>query len=683
MLDLPKLTSKKAAPLRAPPPVPVTGWQPPREFPDLRGASVMAVDVETYDPDLDDFGPGWGRNRGHMVGYSIAAEFGHGRRFKCYVPFRHQFNGEQHLNCDSGPALAWCKAMIESPVPKVLTNAIYDVGWLKHEGINIGGELYDVQFAEALLDERGDTALDYLAHKYLGEGKPTNLLYQWLASYYGGKPNDRQRANIYRAPPSLVGHYGEADATLPLDIIRYQWPLLQEQGLIPLFRMENKLIRLLVKMRWQGVQINGGYAEQLYSEFGVSIAEAHRKFFSDFGMRANASSGDDLARVFDYHGVRYPKTAGGSPSFTKDWLKNLEHPLGVAVNWIRELEKLQSTFVRSYLLDSSINGRIHCSFHPLRGTDGGAKTGRYSSSKPNLQNIPVRSKEGQKIRKAFIPFSGHECWEKNDYSQIEYRMLAHFAVDDGDGSANLLRDNYINNPLADYHDTVYDNVCPYMGWNPLDEALRKDKRRPIKNTNFGLLYGQGQAKLARTMGFTDAQANEFFNAYHSGAPYVKPTMRECATEVHAFGYVTTLLGRRTRFDLWEPSTRKFDEETRLAFRYETALQYYGSAIKRAYDYRAVNYKFQGSAADVMKIAMVQCDEAGIFDVTGVPVLTVHDELDISVIDNSPYRNEAHRAMVYTLENAVKCRIPIRVDGFGVLAKDGKQKNRGSNWGEIG
>lgn len=681
-LVLPAGVMKKAAPIKALPPVPQTGWRPPTEFPDLRGATVIAIDTETKDPELLDYGPGWGRNRGHIIGFSMCAEFGNGQRWIGYVPIRHEFPGENHLNCNVANSLAWLKAMMETPIPKVLTNGIYDVGWLAQEGIYIQGELYDVQYAEALLDERGETNLDWLATKYLGRGKDTNILYEFLAKAYGGKPNESQKANFYRAPPSLVGHYGEDDAWMPLDILRHQWPLLQEQGLIELFKMECGLIRLLVKMRMQGVRVDRKFAEELYVEFDVELAKERKKFFEQFGVHVNVNSPDDLAKVFALQGVAFPRTEGGAPSFTKDWLKNLEHPLGKAVNQQREYLKLQSTFIKGYLLDSSVNDLVHCSFHPLRGAFGGTITGRFASSSPNLQNIPKRSKIGKRIRNAFIPHLGHAWWEKNDYSQIEYRMLAHFACDDGDMSADALRQSYIDDPDTDYHNKVYAAVCAVMGWDYNDVATRTQYRPYVKNTNFGLLYGQGIRKLMATMGFTKEQADNFFAGYHAAAPYVKPTMKMCEDEVHQFGYVRTILGRRTHFDLWEPLNRDFTEESRQAVRFEIALERWGSAVKRAYGYRAVNYKLQGSAADMMKIAMYECDRQGVFDVTGVPVLTVHDELDFSVIDESPMRNEAHRHMVHIMEHALPCRVPIRVDGYGKLTADGKQANRGVNWGAI-
>lgn len=678
-LDLDPGIKRKEAVLKELPPIPRTGWKPPSEFPDLRGASLMSVDTETKDTGLLEHGPGWGRKQGHIVGLSIAAIARNGERWCGYFPIRHEVSPWE--NCNSKNVLAWAKAQLETDIPKTGANLMYDVGWLAEEGIKPGGPLYDVQYAEALLDEAGTTNLDFLSLKYLGKGKNSAAMYDWQARAYGGAPNGKQRKNIYRTPPSLVGHYGEGDAADPLDILPMQWALLHEQGLLDLYIMECKLTRLLIKMRQTGVRVDLGYAEQLYHELGGNIAQLEQKFAHDYGQRANFNSSPQLGPLFEAQGIKVPRTEAGAYSIQKVWLEALkdEAPIAADVLQLREYDKLRSTFVRGYILEGNVNGRLHCSFNPLRTDKGGgeagsqgAKTGRFSSSDPNLQNIPSRSKVGKRLRQAFVADYGHKDWLKADYSQIEYRMLAHFAVDDGDGSADKLRAHYNEDPTADYHDVVYDRVCPYMGWDVNDKELRKFKRRPIKNTNFGLLYGQGQGKLARTMNFTPAQAKEFFNAYHEGAPYVKPSMQMCADEVHRYGYVRTILNRRTRFDLRQPFTWDRGEDLPDPRSYDDAIRLWGSNIKRAYDYRAVNYKFQGSAADMIKQAMVLLDESGVFDYTGVPKLTVHDELDWSRIDDSPGQVEAYRYIRHVMETAIPLRVPVRAD-----------PDIGANWGECG
>ncbi len=296
--------------------------------------------------------------------------------------------------------------------------------------------------------------------------------------------------------------------------------------------------------------------------------------------------------------------------------------------------------------------------------------GRFASSDPNLQNIPSRTLLAKRVRECFVPDEGHLCWRKFDFSQIHYRLLAHYAVDNGDGSADELRARYNNDPKTDYHMDVYRKVAPFLGWRFTDEDEIKIKRRPIKYVNFGLLYGQSAKSLAFKAGFTGAQADEFFKAYHAGAPYVKPTMEEIGREVQKFGYVSTLLGRRIRFEEWEPVKRDWDDEEFKPLPYNAAIAKWGSGIKRAFEYRGVNYKSQGSEPDIMKTAMRNLWNSGVFNYVGVPSITVHDELDWSVPDDSPVTNEAFDYIQREMANAVKLRVPVFAD-----------RSSGPSWGK--
>lgn len=685
--DIPVIR-KKGITLGVPPPFADTGWRPPQYFPNLSNAIVIGFDVETYDPELLTHGPGWARGVGWIVGFSIAALDRRGDLGRWYFPVRHTV--EPEYNLDPKKCFAWLKTQLETPhIHKSGQNLLYDIGWLTTEGIHVEGELSDSSFAEALLDSDPTTNLDYLAHKYLDKGKEANTLYQWLANAYGGAPGQGQRANIYRAPPRLVGPYGEADASLPIEVLQVQWPLLVEQNLTDLFKLECNLIRLLVRMRLQGVTIDINATEKLYRELQMEVRELYGKLSHMTGRNVESvNSGAQLAPLFDAVGIAYRKTKDGNPSFTKEWLKEQHHPLPDLINSIRELEKLSGTFVKSYMLEGHTNvgnnlGKIYCSFNPLRSDDGGTLTGRFSSSDPNLQNIPARTKAGKKIRAAFVKNYGHFAWEKCDYSQIEYRMLAHFATSTNKDlrkraieiqACEALRDSYRNNPKMDYHENVYAQVAPIMGWEyPDPDADRKAMRRkPIKNVNFGMVYGQSEKALAFKAGMDKDQASAFFKAYHDAAPYVRATMAAISEEVQKFGYITTILGRRVRFDLWEPSYYDDDAGFRPALSLQRALNAYGPRIRRAYAYRGVNYKLQGSGTgDVIKNAMVKCYNDGVFDVIGVPLLQVHDELDFSVIDDSPMQNEAYRYMHHVLQTATPCNVPIMVD-----------HGRGDNWASI-
>jgi DNA polymerase I-like protein with 3'-5' exonuclease and polymerase domains len=673
LFDTDELALKKFAGLRMHAPIPDTGWRPPEHLPDLTDARAIAFDTETKDPELEQAGPGWGRGpgKGHIVGVGVCALARSGERWRAYLPVRHEV--EPETNMDPAAVFRWLKQQLETRhIPKVGANLLYDVGWLTTEDIYVEGDLHDVQFAEALIDDTAFVALDILAKKYLGEKKETDLLYDWIRqSYKPGK--GKERAFIYKTPPRLVGPYGEQDADLPIRIIDCQYPLIEQNGLSYVYKLEHDLIRLLVKMRLRGVRVDLRKAEQLVHTLKGRIGQLYKKFADQYGVAVSSmGSSQQLAKVFDKEGVSYPKTEKGSASFRKEWLDALEHPLGDSINEIRKLEKCVGTFLEGYILEKSIpdgSGRygvLHGSLHPLKDDDNGAKTGRFASSDPNLQNIPIRTDEGKLIREAFVPHEGCIAWEKDDYSQIEYRMLAHYAVDNGDGSAERLRQSYRDDPKTDYHLYVQGNVKTLTGI--------EIPRRPIKNINFGLVYGQSQKSLAYKAGFTKQEADAVFNAYHKGAPYVKPTLRAIAEEVQREGCIRTIINRRVSFPLWEPNYKvgKPGEERPTPLPFHMAVREYGSNIKRAGDYKGVNYKLQGSGTgDVIKVAMRECDQSGVFDFIGVPMLQVHDELDFSVYDDSPQQQEAYKYMRHTLANSMRCSVPILVDS-----------KRGEHWGAI-
>jgi DNA polymerase-1 len=555
--------------------------------------------------------------------------------------------------------LAWLKDSLADPKqPKVGANLTYDYGWLCSEGVTMAGELIDVQFAEALLDERAHVSLDILGQKYLGNGKETADLYQWLSDWFGGAVGSGQRKHIYRAPPRLVGPYAEGDVDLPMRLAPILYQHLHNEGLTELFSMECRLIRLMVEMRLAGVTVDIPKAQLLADDLLTREKTLQEKLDYFAGQRVDINSSTSLASAFDRFGIPYGKTPKGAPSFTKDFLGLVNHPIGEIIREIRKLAKLRGTFIQSYLLDSHINGKVYGQFHQLRGDDGGTRSGRLSSSTPNLQNIPSRDDElAPLIRGMFIPDYGHQQWRKYDYSQIEYRFLIHYAVGPGSEEARRL---FNEHPDTDYHEMALDLVGPEAGWDVSTPELRKKHRRPIKNINFGLIFGMGVPKLTASLGLSQVEGKDLFAAYHKGVPFAKPTMDACSAEALAVGNITTILGRKSRFDLWEPKKWQGGADGgSLGLSYQQAILRYGGDIRRAFTHKALNRRLQGSAADLMKKAMLICYEQGIFAATGVPRLTVHDELDFS---DPGGRDEAFEAMKYVMETAIPLKIPVRADG---------------------
>lgn len=560
------LALRRHARLKALPPVVDTGWRPPTEFPNLSGATIISFDTETKELDFDN-GPGWARQQGHIIGLSVGARDNLGNQGAWYFPVRHEV--DPHLNLDSRNVFGWANEVLSTQTRKVGANLTYDIGWLGEEGVTVNGPLEEVQFAEALIDSDAFVALDILGHKYAGRGKATSGLFEWVREAYPNTPISKWKSDLWRTSPMLVAPYAIEDALLPIDVMLKQAPILAREQLEYVYRLECDLIPLMIRMRREGVSVNVPQAEQMLGELKTETQALYKRVFYEYGYNITASDSNNLGRLFDHVGIPYPRNRptatnlAGSPSVRKEWLAALTHPLGDLINEIREHEKICGTFLESYILSKNVKGKLFPQFHQMKGDENGTVVGRYSSSDPNLQNIPSRTDLGKRVRTLFEYDIGHFNWKKFDYSQIHYRILAHNAVDDPKGpfgGAEALRQSYRLDPKMDYHQQVYMNVAPLMGWSITDAGIIKQKRRIIKNVNFSLLYGVGMDAMIfkYLIGMSKDEVKRFFDNYYLGAPYVKPTMQAIANEVQSLGYVTTLLGRRIRFNLWEPIKKNYD-----------------------------------------------------------------------------------------------------------------------------
>lgn len=656
-----ELSKRQRVQLAELPRTPETNWRPPRDYPNISQAIAIGFDWEVKEDDFE-HGPGWARGKARICGGSLDFLYADGRVVTEYRPIRHTVDTE--LNLDVGNTIRFWRDALATSVPKFGANVIYDIGNAEDEGIQVNGELHDCQFAEALLDEEGLVDLDYLGQKYLDQGKETNQLYAWCAKAYGGKPTGSQRENIYRSSPKLAGPYGEGDARMPRAILSKQWPRLKTEGLLDLYRLECDLIPLYVAMRRQGVRVDVARAEKIYARLGPEIAAQYKKVHEITGVRAESTVGGDIKKIMGSLNIHGPLTDNGNESFNKEWLNQLEHPIAEVILEIRKLEIVRNTFLKNYIIEGNTNGIIHCEFHPLRNDEGGTRTGRFSSSNPNLQNIPVRTTLGKEVRKCFIPFEGHVSWHKGDFSQIQYRALAHYGV--GPGSDEL-RAEYVRKPDTDYHDRTQAMVKSIVGI--------LIPRKPIKNLNFGIMFGAGKRKVKRMMQLdsddiiTDQQTELFYVSYHKANPYIKATLDFLGNGAATRGYTSSLLGRRTRFNSWEPAITNY-EDRQPGLHYQEAIRMYGQ-IKRAGTHKAISGLLQGAEGDIMKSAMLRAWKEGVYKVTGVPTLTVHDEKGFSVIDESPTQNEAYKYMHWIMENTLTMRVPI------LYAAD-----RGPTWGDI-
>jgi DNA polymerase I-like protein with 3'-5' exonuclease and polymerase domains len=647
--------------VRAIPPIPENGWTAPKEFPRLADVPLLALDTETRDVALTTKGPGWrreGDEGAHIVGIAVGTPDG-GR---WYFPMRHTVAPEQ--NMDPGHVLAWAKDNLCTPgQTKVGANLMYDVDALWTEGVPVTGPFIDVQFAEALLDEnRFSYSLDNLLADYFGEGKVKAELQSWAERAYGDV--ESYRANIWRCPPCLVGPYAEGDVDGPLRLWAAQQEKLASEDLTELFAMETGLVEPLVHMRQRGVRVDVEYAKRLDDELTAAIDLLDVKIAAIAGRPISTTAGGDLVRLFDAAGVQYPKTPTGKPSFAKEFLERCGHPVAMLVVERRKLAKYRDTFVRGYVLDLHVNGRLHALFHPLKGDENGTVSGRFSSSLPNLQNIPARDPVwGPKLRALFIPEDG-ELWGRHDWSQIEYRFLAHYARGP---SGVVVRRQYNADPTTDFHEMTLDMVAPAAHWDVSTPDLRKQRRKPVKNINFGLCYGMGQDKLTSDLGLSESDGADLFRTYHSAVPFVKATYDDVSGKARQRGWIKTVSNRRARFNLWEPRFRGSDKEKK-ALPYDKALDAYGGRMVRAFTHKALNRLLQGSAADLMKAAMLMMWKAGVHRTLGHMLLTCHDETGHSV-PQTPEGREALDEVKHIMETCMELRVPIIAE-----------QSTGPNWG---
>lgn len=621
-----------------------TDYVPPT-YRSINGLKRIGLDIEGHDPDIETLGPGAHRADGRVCGVAIA----YSKTDASYYPTAHD-TGPNVENPDAFYAqFREEAAAFEGEM--VGTNLQYDLDWLRerHGVIFPKAKFRDVQIAEPLLDENKlSYKLNVLAKEHLNKVKSD----EDLIRIYGGAYIE----NMHLVHPAHAAIYGAGDVTLPWEIMDKQEALLEADGLTELFRIESALFPLLLEMRHRGVRIDLGKAQQSYDALKAEEADIVARLNDMAGVSVDIWSADSIALAFDALGLEYVRTRAGKPSFTKEWLGASESEVAKLIVEARQNSKIAGTFIKSYILDSHVNGRLHCMFNQLKSDEGGTVSGRFSSSNPNLQNIPARHPVlGPLMRSMFIPEEGM-LWGSLDWSQIEYRMLVHYAsVTKGIDASNAVR-MYRNDPKTDFH--------------TMASEITGVPRKQAKNINFGVVYGMGVAKLAASLGVSNEEAQEVMQKFQDNAPFMKGMLDRCANAAGNRGFIRTILGRKRRFNVWEV---RVAGEKEPHFVQEADLDDFTNgknirSTRRAFTHKALNALLQGSAADLMKKAMVDAWEAGVYEVM-VPHLTVHDELNQSVPDTKE-GHEAFAELRHIMETTMELDIPIRADG-----------TMGHNWDE--
>ena len=615
---------------------PQTEWIMPDGYPNLKDAKEVSIDLETCDPNLISHGSGWPRKDGHIIGYAVAVE---GESW--YFPTRHE-NGS---NLDHDQTSRWIKDVCSVDRDYIMHNALYDLGWLHAEGIEVSGRIIDTMIVAACLDEnRFSYALNALGRDYLSERKNESDL-QEAASAFG----INAKSEMYKLPAHFVGAYAEQDATLTLKLWNHFKSLIIKEDINDIFNLETNVLKVVFEMRKRGVRVDLEKAELLKQKLEKQEREVLESVKGgDIDIWAAAS----IAKAFDAKGLRYPRTPkSDAPSFTKNFLANHADPLAQAVVRARELNKARTTFIDTILKHQHI-GRIHAEAHSLRSDVGGTVTGRFSYSNPNLQQVPARNAEiGPMIRGLFLPEEG-EMWGAFDYSSQEPRLVVHYASLLKFSGAQDFADEYNKDPLTDFHQMAADIVGV--------------PRKQAKDINLGLFYGMGKNKLAEQLGLDLDSARDLFSEYHGKVPFVQQLADYAIQRASTKGVIRTLLGRKCRFDKWEPNAYG----THKPMTYKDAYAEHGPAIKRSFTYKALNRLIQGSAADQTKSAMVELHKEGI-----TPLIQVHDELDISVADE-----QTAQKIKEVMETCVTMQIPSVVDAeFGPSWGDAKKTFSDKPW----
>jgi DNA polymerase-1 len=579
-----------------------------------RKADELSVDVETTGTDTVD---------SRLVGIALAVEPGEG----WYIPVGHRGLGDPP-QLPFEDVRAALKGLFADPdLPKVGQNLKFDCQILAAAGLPLSPLAFDTLVASYCLNpSRPNHGLKALALDMLGEAMTP--IEQLIGT--GAKQIGMDQVKVEDAAP-----YAAADAEVTLRLAALMKTQLKEKGLEKLFHeVEMPLVPILAGMETAGVALDVPYLEGLANEFGRAILAIEKEIHTLAGGPLNVNSPKQLAQVL-FEKLKLPVVRKTKTGFSTDeeTLQKLapQHPLPERILAYRELAKLKSTYIDGLLATVKPSGRVHTRFNQAV-----AATGRLSSSDPNLQNIPIRTEHGRKIRRAFVPAKG--CvFLSADYSQIDLRVLAHVSADPALTAAFRRGE--------DIHAATARDIFGLAAGAPVTE----DQRRVAKSVNFGIVYGQTGFGLAQQLGLPIGQAQAYINAYLEKYGGVKKWIAAIIEEARAKGYVTTLLNRR---------------------RYLPEINATNAAVRGFAERTAMNTPIQGTSADIIKVAMR--DVARLLEKKkwGTRMLLqVHDDLLFEVPQGE--LAEVAAPLRKAMESALTLDVPVVVD-----------LKTGPNWAEM-
>ena len=653
----------------------------------IKNGDVVAVDLETHDPELKKYGSGAIKNEGKVCGIAVAY-----RDKKFYLPIRHSDTQSNHA-----PNQAWKvlnkKIFQNKNITKVFHNAMYDVCWIRQEsGLMVQGPIVDTMIAASIIDEnRLSYSLDSLAKDYLKESKHKYDLKEKASEDLGISD---PMSNMHLLPYGLVRDYAEQDVNLTLKL----WEIFKKKidepihindktkSLRNIFDLEMKLFPCLVDMRFKGVKVDTEKAKTLGKDLNKRKSNIIRGIKQRTGIAVEIWAASSVQKLLDQQNIKdYKKTPKSrQASLSKDYLESHSNIYLRLIARARQYDKLINVFVDG-ILKFVHNGRIHAEINQIKSERGGTVTGRFSMRNPNLQQIPAKGKYGNIIRSLFLPEEGQE-WGSFDYSQQEPRLVVHYALKNGMRGAENLAEQYQKDPTTDFHALV--------------AKMAKITRKQAKTINLGLFYGMGKNKLAKSLELDDEESKELFDQYHRQVPFVRELSNGLQRFAERNKNIFTLEDRFCRFNKWEPIDKEWDKEkgifvyseyeeingkkqivknpvpimdlkqakdhyladrSRSLAKNDPNYEYFEKHYRPAFTYKALNRLIQGSAADMTKKAMILLYKEGI-----LPHIQIHDELCISI----PNKKAALK-IKDIMEKAIRLKIPNKVN-YAV----------GNNWGNI-
>ena len=662
---------------------------------DLNGIDTVAIDIETYDPNLKTKGSGAIRKDGFICGIAVATD-----NDLAYFPLRHSDTDIDYQRIDKIWQVLNDKIFQNENITKVFHNAMYDVCWIRAvTGKMIKGRIVDTMIAASVIDEnRFKYSLDALSKDYLNEEKYKYDLQQKTLEWSGGMVKDPM-TNMHKLPASIVKEYAKQDVNLThklwklfnkkIDEVLYTKYDEEEDGKIKkdkngndiiieektcrhIFELETKLFLCLVDMKFKGVRIDVAKAILFGRHLKKRRDQIIKAIESITTIKVDIWAAASIKKLLDHLCIDDYKVTPKSkmPQLPKDYLKTHRNKFLRMIAKAREYDKAVNTFIDG-LLEYVHEGRIHADINQIRSDSGGTVTGRFSMSNPNLQQIPAKGYIGSKMRGLFLP--EEDCnWGSFDYSQQEPRIVVHYAIKIGLPKTEKLEEEF-KKGSADFHQIVAD--------------MANISRKQAKTINLGLFYGMGRVKLQKELGLDQTTARQLFNDYHNKVPFVQALSLELQNFAKKNKLLFTLQDRFCRFDKWETFDKEWNPETNrynpvTLYTKEEAIEAYKaelfSKIQKnkidpdymkhfeknytpAFTYKALNRLIQGSAADMTKKAMVDLYEQGI-----IPHIQIHDELCFSIKND-----EQAEKIKSIMENTINLKVPNKVDF-----------ESGPNWGTI-